>query len=1443
MGLTHEVYAETDLGTTYRVYAEFGSATDECIALYSVGTAECVENDEDDNCIQMGPLVLELGVTTSFYQDSWGSNMGSDINPALIGFFEDLAYDSWLTIGSSSTADAAVSNAGMTSDLAEFAAGNGFVMDGMVGGSWFIIPGSNPAALAGDDGLVLLGQFTVLDEANGDPGHLSCLWNLQWRNAASISFKETGLVLNTAGSSVISGCMDATACNYNAAAEESDGNCAYATGTCDVCGGNATDGTGYVIDNDADDDGVCNVDEIAGCQIVTACNYDASATDPATCLYATGCDECGGNATDGTGYIIDNDTDNDGVCDANEIAGCQVSLACNYDVNATDPGVACIFPTGCESCSGATDGTGTVVDNDADDDGVCDANEIAGCQDSSACNYNASATDGGVTCVYPTGCESCSGATDGTGTVVDNDADDDGVCDANEIAGCQNTAACNYNVNATDAATCTYATGCDVCGGNSNDGTGYVIDNDADDDGVCDANEIAGCQAATACNYNASATDGGVTCLFATGCDVCGGNAADGTGYVIDNDADNDGVCDANEIAGCQVSTACNYNASATDGGVTCVYPTGCESCSGATDGTGTVIDNDADDDGVCDADEVAGCQDNTACNYNASATNGGVTCIYATGCETCSGATDGTGTVVDNDADDDGVCNANEIAGCQDNTACNYNASATDGGVTCIYATGCETCSGATDGTGTTVDNDSDDDGVCDADEIAGCQVPTACNYNASATDGGVTCIYATGCDYCSGATNGTGTIVNGDVDADEVCDVDEIAGCQDPVACNYNANATDSDGSCTYEVLGYDCDGNCLFDVDNDGVCDQWEITGCQDSAACNYDATATNAGYCDYPAANYDCNGDCLADADDDGVCDALEVGGCTDPTACNFAATATDDDGSCTYATAGYNCAGGCLVDSDGDGVCEQDEIAGCMNPAACNFDATATDESGHCTYPATGFDCNGDCLPGFESLCESEAPGCTFEDACNYDSAATDDDGSCMYAVSGYGCDGTCLADADNDGVCDANEVDGCTDPTACNFAAAATDEDGSCTYATAGLDCAGDCLVDSDGDGICEQDEVIGCQDNTACNYDASATDAGYCDYPATNYDCNGDCLADTDNDGVCDANEVGGCTDSTACNFAAAATDDNGSCTYAAAGYDCAGDCLVDSDGDGICEQDEVVGCQDNTACNYDASATDAGYCDFAPTGFDCDGNCLPGFESYCQGGTTTTIVVGCADTDACNYDAAVTQDNGSCTYPELGYDCDGECQFDYDGDGICNAFELPGCTDATACNYTAAATDDNGSCTYAAAGFDCAGDCLFDADEDGVCDQIEVVGCQDSAACNYDPAATEAGFCDYANAPFDCNGNCLNDADGDGVCDEFECAESEGPADCTSVEEAFLAALANGDYCGDGTVWMADQNECVPVPTCLGDFDEDGTRGTADLLILLSVFGFDCD
>ena len=65
----------------------------------------------------------------------------------------------------------------------------------------------------------------------------------------------------------------------------------------------------------------------------------------------------------------------------------------------------------------------------------------------------------------------------------------------------------------------------------------------------------------------------------------------------------------------------------------------------------------------------------------------------------------------------------------------------------------------------------------------------------------------------------------------------------------------------------------------------------------------------------------------------------------------------------------------------------------------------------------------------------------------------------------------------------------------------------------------------------------------------------------------------------------------------------------------------------------------------------------------------------------------------------------------------------------------------------------------------------------------------------------------------------------------------------DCSATEAAFLLALADGVCCGEGTVCVAGVEQCIPVPTCLGDFDADGMRGTADLLILLSHFGFSCE
>ena len=50
--------------------------------------------------------------------------------------------------------------------------------------------------------------------------------------------------------------------------------------------------------------------------------------------------------------------------------------------------------------------------------------------------------------------------------------------------------------------------------------------------------------------------------------------------------------------------------------------------------------------------------------------------------------------------------------------------------------------------------------------------------------------------------------------------------------------------------------------------------------------------------------------------------------------------------------------------------------------------------------------------------------------------------------------------------------------------------------------------------------------------------------------------------------------------------------------------------------------------------------------------------------------------------------------TYADTGYDCDGNCIADTDGDGICDAFEVAGCTDPAAANYDPFATDDDASC-----------------------------------------------------------------------------------------------------------------------------------------------------
>ena len=92
---------------------------------------------------------------------------------------------------------------------------------------------------------------------------------------------------------------------------------------------------------------------------------------------------------------------------------------------------------------------------------------------------------------------------------------------------------------------------------------------------------------------------------------------------------------------------------------------------------------------------------------------------------------------------------------------------------------------------------------------------------------------------------------------------------GCTDNLACNYDPGATIDNESCEYPEENFDCDGNCVVDVDCAGVCggdaivdecgecggDNISCTGCTDEDAVNYDPDAQfNDGSCLYSDGNH-------------------------------------------------------------------------------------------------------------------------------------------------------------------------------------------------------------------------------------------------------------------------------------------------------------------------------------------------------------------------------------------------------------------------------------------------------------------------------------------------------------------------------------------------------------------------------------------------------------
>ena len=963
-----------------------------------------------------------ITTTSDFYHAALGAATPNGINSLLFAVYPDLEFDSWVTIGLEGVPNAAIGEAAVATVQAGSnqwvtafepgggVAGQNVAIDDPIGGAWYALNG-DANGVAGTDLRVLAGQFTTtgdltlqfytqifingdgLNEVPGDDG------------ALRPTFFWPG--------EVIEGCTDATACNYDDTAGTDDGSCTYPAEDYLDCAGECI--------NDTDGDGLCDEFETSGCTDMTACNYNESATD------------------------------DDGSCEYTSCLGCTDSMACNYDADATQDDGSCEFA----SCAGCTDGAACNYDATATiDDGSCDFS-CNGCTDAEACNYDMTVTVDDGSCTYP-----AASYLDCDGNCI-NDEDGDGLCDEEE--GCGDPEACNYDPSAIVVeddyclivdTVATHTTGAlagmttyryyvkcanpadfvsSVTGDVTNpvtvstttgfyqDELGGVTPNaitpflfgsfpdlqydswvtiglsEAPDAGIGEAaiSTVQGSENPWATNFEPGfgALGGSIVIddnvgggWFALNGDANGIAANSSDQRVLVAQLTTDGAVEGNFYV--QVfengigANALFFNFNIGDA---CVAED--EDCLFAEDVYGVdYVDcdgnclNDADEDGVCDEEEEPGCTDETALNYDDTATDDNGTCEYPAPSVFDIIAASEVHTVLedlivlaglDNTLTNDGVWTVfaptDAAVDALPDIVVDYvlnNPDALSGILTYHVAADSVTSDMLTDGmeiemiNGETATISFDNGGIF----INGAEIIIA---DLIAENGVVHVIDAVLVPAISGCTNLVSCNYNPLASTDDgSCESESCAGCLNELACNYDPEATiNNAASCTFpiDLYGfdyYDCTGACLNDADGDGICDEAEVDGCIYEDACNYNPEAT----------------------EDDGSCEYTSCAGCTDDMACNYDETATIDEG-CLYPVDLYgspyvDCNGDCLNDADDDLICDEDEIPGCLDDGACNYDPNATD------YDVT--------------LCDYSCLGCTDASAANYDPTATIDNETCLY---------------------------------------------------------------------------------------------------------------------------------------------------------------------------------------------------------------------------------------------------------------------------------------------------------------------------------------------------------------------------------------------------------------------------------------------------------------
>lgn len=610
----------------------------------------------------------------------------------------------------------------------------------------------------------------------------------------------------------------------------------------------------------------------------------------------------------------------------------------------------------------------------------------------------------------------------------------------------------------------------------------------------------------------------------------------------------------------------------------------------------------------------TTGCPDPGACNYSPSATCGDyATCTY-------------------------------DCYGCMDSNAVNFNPNASIDNLTCCYSQWALVES-----------NDSISYSIMNG---LGQYLVSGDNYSGLSNQGfchdpGCYTIYVQGLDQdpftvnlvSNGATLQTEFVAQGWWTAFQHSN-GGITGCTDANACNFNPEATCSDGSCEY----YSCQG-CTdstatnFNPDaiyNNGTCCYGELMSINVPSSVwwyyynqnNYvygtgtSATCINQGCGTFTAYNN------VYEAFDYNITDAegntIASGNSLDP-------TSEWDDISTIHIT-----------------INNGEIVAGCSDPNACNFNPNA-----NC------FDYN---------LCDYSCQGCTNPEAYNFNENATIDNGSCcldnyfeVTAVSAGGMVSWSAIDGYGNMIGSTDfsvETSGFCAPSSCiTFHASdlmgmpfslTIKRNGEIVYTN-------NSITIYDFTWNYDNNQIVGCADPSACNYNPDANCFLYniCDYS---------CL---------------GCTDPTAINFNPAATLDNGTCCTSENWQ------TINASGDVFF----YVAANDGTQSQQGFYPLNSGFCmnsncymlyAFGTSGQTVDiaiaNNNLGEYYNF----TTNSYlgynienigineIAGCTDPIACNYNPNATCDYGYCEY--------------YCG----------GCMDPQALNYSQNAMFDDGSCSY---------------------------------------------------------------------------------------------------------------------------------------------------